>query len=441
MAKKVREQNKWTIPSDWDEETDGYQLAVICVPNSRQWRGIFIGQISDLSYGRNYNRLTGTITGAQEIARDIFESMTMTCLDDVIIALQCVCSSMTTLAEKSGDTEQEIDPPLSDGTVGIGPGEQFPDQEAYFDAKCNVANGIYDTVLETVQWLEDNNVDLLAGTFGGITSGLIVALLGAGPVGWAIVLVASATAGLASFLIRYSVNFFDLKTALGEVHDECVLALYNAGTGFAARANFITEAENATQPITPIESDLLELLLSNKMVNQLFEPRSDLEDYVSPDPVDCGAAILQVWDFDSDVEGWTFIDQSDPGSSATRSYDAIEEAIENEIVVASLPNTTARGENSSPTVSIPITPGASVQADFGPTSDEGLQAVRVFAVYDDATQETTQVITSTSGTLVLTLTQSKTIETIIVDFARSTSGTAMGSTYNTDLLEVRIIGL
>lgn len=305
MAKKGREQNKWTIPSDWDEETDGFQLAVICVPNSRQWRGIFVGQISDLAYGRNYNKLTGTITDAQAIARDIFESMTMACLDDVINALQCACEGMTVLAEKSSEIEQEIDPPPSNGDISVGPGEQFPDEAAYFSAKCSVANGIYDTVLETVQWLDDNNVDLLAGTFGGVTTGLVTALLGAGPVGWAIVLISSATAALASFLIRYAVNFFDLKEALVDVHSECVLALYNASDTSAARTEFIAAAEGATQPITPIESDLLGLLLSGKMLNQLFGPRPDVGSYESPNPINCPTSWLHTFDFTVSNGGWT----------------------------------------------------------------------------------------------------------------------------------------
>ena len=441
MAKKTREQNKWTIPTDWDPETDGFQLVAMCVPNSRQWRGIFVGQIDDLSYGRNYNKLTGTITDAQAIARDIFESMTMACLEDVIIALQCVCQSITVLAEKSGDTAQEVDPPLSGGEVSTGEGQQFPDQSAYFDAKCNVANGIHDTVLEMVQWLDDNNVDLLLGVFGGVTTGLIAGLIGAGPIGWAVVLVASVVAGMASYLLKNQVNFSDLEAALIDAHEGCVLALFNGSNALTARANFVLEAENATPTITAVESGLLELMLSGETVNQLFEPRSDMADYNSPSPIDCGGAILKVWTFPIDVEGWTFSDESNPGSSASADYNAIDEAIENTLVVNSAPFSLSRAENSSPAVAIAITPGASVQADFSGTSDANLQAVRVFAVYTDATEETNEVVTSSAGTLVLTLTQSKTIETVIVDFGRSTSGGGGGSTHSTNLLEVRIIGL
>ena len=70
MVKKTREENKWTIPSDWNEEIDGYMCYVLCVPNSRQWRGIFAGQVSDLAYGRNWNKLTGNIKANQFIATE-----------------------------------------------------------------------------------------------------------------------------------------------------------------------------------------------------------------------------------------------------------------------------------------------------------------------------------------------------------------------------------
>lgn len=287
MAKKVREENKWTIPSDWNEETDGFQLVAMCIPNSRQWRGIFVGQISDLAYGRNWNKKSGVILDVQPVARDIFESMSMACLDDVVTALNCICEQITLVGEKSGTVEQEVDDPASGGEISVGPGEQFPDLSAYEVAKCNAANGIYDTILESVQWLVANNVDLLAGIFGGVTSGLLLGLLLAGPVGWAVALAGSVLGAMAGYLVRFAVNFTDLESAMGEVHEEAVEALFTSQNSIDARNAFVATIEAATTPITPVESGLLEIMLSFEMLNNLFEPRSDLAEYISPDPIDC----------------------------------------------------------------------------------------------------------------------------------------------------------
>lgn len=303
MAKKVREQNKWTIPSDWNEAEDGFQLAVICVPNSRQWRGIFTGQISDLAYGRNYNKLTGTITDAQDIARDIFESMAMTCLDDMIIALQCVCQSATILAEKAGKEAGDTEEPPSDGQVVTGPGEQFPDAETFYSAKCTVSNAVRDTVFETIKWLGDNNIDLLAGLFGGVTSGLIVGLSLAGPAGWAVAIAGSLIPLIAGYLVRYSFSFGDVEDALDETHEATVHALYNGNSTDSSRDGFLSAVDAAATSITVVERQILSFLLSNTLLNQLFEPRPDLMDYEPPDPITC-PSFSHAFDFTIDNQGW-----------------------------------------------------------------------------------------------------------------------------------------
>ncbi len=355
--------------------------------------------------------------------------------------LECLCAQLSALAEQAGLDGQGIDAPPSDGVIETGPGKQFGTQSEYFDAKCNAANGIYDTVLGLVDWLEDNNVDLLAGAFGGVTSGLALALIVVGPVGWAIEVVAVGLAGLASFLIAFAVGFDDLKNALIDAHDECVLSLFNASNANTAESGFVAAIAASSEPTTIIERNLVGLMLTDEMLNQLFAPREDVVLYISPDPVDCGGAILQIWDFDADFESWTFTDDSDPGSSATRSYDTPLQAIENELIVQSAPNVSAIGRNTSPDVALSIVPGSSIQADFGPTSDGFNVQIIVRAIYDDATEEESGLVFSSAGTHILSLTQTKTLETVEVEFGRSTSGSSQGTTNDVDLLEVRVVGL
>lgn len=205
-------------------------------------------------------------------------------LEDLV---ECLCNL-------NNETTQAIDDPPFDGEVATGPDEQFPTLSEYEVAKCNAANGIYDTVKGIVNWLKVNNVDLLAGLFGGVTSGLLIGLALAGPVGWAVAITGGIMGGVAAFLIKFAINFTDLESAITEQHEEAVQVLFEAGSTTQAKANFIAVIDDATTPITPIEVSLLQLIISSTMINQLFEPRSDLATYVSPDPVDCTAFCSRI---------------------------------------------------------------------------------------------------------------------------------------------------
>lgn len=205
-------------------------------------------------------------------------------LEDLV---ECLCNL-------NNETTQAIDDPPFDGEVATGPDEQFPTLSEYEVAKCNAANGIYDTVKGIVNWLKANNVDLLAGLFGGVTSGLLIGLALAGPVGWAVAITGGIMGGVAAFLIKFAINFTDLESAITEQHEEAVQVLFEAGSTTQAKANFIAVIDDATTPITPIEVSLLQLIVSSTMINQLFEPRSDLATYVSPDPVDCTAFCAEI---------------------------------------------------------------------------------------------------------------------------------------------------
>ena len=67
------------IPNDWNPEVDGYTTVMACVPNSDQWKAVFLGAIQSLTYGRLWERETGDIRQAQEIANQIVESVNMSC--------------------------------------------------------------------------------------------------------------------------------------------------------------------------------------------------------------------------------------------------------------------------------------------------------------------------------------------------------------------------
>lgn len=352
--------------------------------------------------------------------------------------LECICEQLGELVAKTDDTSQEVEGSLSDGIVTTGEGHQFETQSEYFDAKCNVANGIFDTLRGLVQWLEDNDVDVIAGVFGGVTSGLLVGLGLAGPVGWALALVSATTVTVAGFIIAYALDFEDVGNALDDTHDECVLALFNAGDAKTAEDNFILEVEAGSPAITSLESDLLRVLLSSEVLNQLYEPRSDVAVYGSLSPIDCGAAILALWSYPSDAEGFVFQDDSTSPSSASGLYDAANQALGNTLVAAG-GGARTRASWVKTGLSIAVTPGASAQFDYTATSDGKNQSKYMLVTYSDLTfEEKTVPNTPGAGTLVLTLSETKTIAEVLVQLSRSYNP---GSTHTSEILEVRIIGI
>lgn len=84
------------IPNDWTE-LDGYISVFFCMPNSPQWRRIVVGHIEGLSYGRYWNRETGTITEAQEIAGKMFETMQIC---DIETQLSAIANNTADIAER-----------------------------------------------------------------------------------------------------------------------------------------------------------------------------------------------------------------------------------------------------------------------------------------------------------------------------------------------------
>jgi len=291
--------------------------------------------------------------------------------------------------------------------------DEYQDIDAFFDARCNACNGIYDTILGTVDWLADNNVDWKAGLFGGLTTGLVFALVGAGPAGWAVAASGSIITGLAIWLIRETFDFSDLSTALDDVHDELVAGLYNTSDVPTAKQNFLSILGGATPTPSSAELYLIEILLSGDLLNNILEPRSDLATYQSPDPIDCGAATLQVWPFVATGEGWAFRDDSTGSYTAFGVHVPAREAWEINIVGLG----TATGPRATGTIyitglSIAVGVGNSVQLDYGPTGDGVNMSHHIKVIFSDASETEIQVGGTGAGTLILSMTATKTIAEI-----------------------------
>lgn len=358
--------------------------------------------------------------------------------------LECICQAVSILAElgraaseRGGAEGTTSDVPPSDGAVAVGPEEKFPTQEAYYDAKCNAANGIYDTVLGTIDWLDSNNIDLLAGEWGGLTAGLTVALTSVGPIGWGTILVASAVAGMTSLLIRYSLDFEDISDALGEQHDELVKALYNGGNAIQAKDGFLTELDNAATSTTAIERLFVSFMLSNTVLNELFDIGDTVVSYDSPDPVVCGS-FLQRWQFTASGEGWAFRDDSTGTYSATGVWNSGSEAWRIGLVGLGTPTgPSAVGRIYITGLAVAVTIGNSVQFDHGAASDGVITTRNIKVIFSDVTEQYySGPSTSGAGTLILSIAATKTIAEIEIGFGRNWSSAF--DMYR-DINEVRIV--
>ncbi len=363
--------------------------------------------------------------------------------ENINLTLENLRAAIEDFTEQSGQCctskGQDIESPPSDGEVPVGPDEQFPDQASYFVAKCNAANAIYDTVLATVQWLETNNIDLIAGALGGMTTSLALGLLISGPVGWAVTIAAVTVTSIVTYLISQAINFEDLEDALVDVHAELVLSLFNASNTLTGRDAFITELAASSEPTTATERDLVRLMLSSDLMNLLFSPRQDVGVYQSPSPIDCGTAILASWTFPTDEEGWTFRDDSAGASSASGVYNGTDLALEitmNNAGGGSKP--ISKGTWLKTSLSIAVPASSSVQFDYSAPSDSINQSKHIKIIYSDMT-ESNKTVTGgiTAGTLVITLPAAKTITDIECSISRTTSST---NSHTSDILEVRVIG-
>ena len=354
--------------------------------------------------------------------------------------LECICETNQALVAQGAAAGGAIGAIASDGAVETGDGQQFPDQDAYFDAKCNVANAIYDTTLNMVDWLDDNMGDLAGGVFGGITSGLLVGMDLAGPMGWAWSVAGGVLSSVASYIISISINFSDLSAALVDTHDECVLALFNASGTLVAENSFLAAVNAGSPSISVVEERLLRILLQPDLLNNLYFPRSDIVAYASPSPVVCGSGLLQAWTFAASGESWAFRDDSTGTYSAAGSWEVSLEAWQVELTGVG----TGAGPRAAGTVyitglSIAVPAGGSIQLDHSATSDGVGMGRTIKAVFSDVTeQEEIGGPSSAAGTLVMTIPTAKTINELEITYSRNWSFAFIETR---DIQEVRVVGL
>lgn len=340
----------------------------------------------------------------------------------------------------AGRGTQDIDDPPHDGSVPIGVGEQFDTNEAFFSAKCRVANAIYDTLYGVVTDISESDIDvIMSGVVGGPTAILAAIMARAGVLGWAISKVSMAVISLAFLLIELVVDFDDVVAALDDKHDELVYALFNASDATNARSSFMVVLATATPSLAVPGMSLIGTLLTNDLLNQLWHPRPDIAGYVSPDPVTCTTTI-QVWSFPTTGQGWTFRDDSTAGgpNSADGVHVPAKGAWEIELSSPGTGNAIrARGTIYLDSLSIAVDVGNSVQFDFSASSDEVSTTLEITVIYSDLSEfhKNTGGPGSAAGTATLDITEAGTIETIECRVSRAWQRSFVATR---DIEEVRV---
>jgi len=168
------------------------------------------------------------------------------------------------------------------GEISVGqPGDQFPDQPTYLDAKCASANAIFDTVSGFIVDILDSDLEeILSGSVGGVIPVLSYKLANAGVLGWAISKVSAFVTGIAIKLVgSVEINFGDIADALSEQHADLVCVMYNASDTIAAKNMFMATLALATTQLSEVETDVVSDLLTYDLLNQLFAPRGDAASY------------------------------------------------------------------------------------------------------------------------------------------------------------------
>lgn len=348
------------IPNDWDE-SDGYSLVTFCIPNSRQWRSVVIPQIEDFSYGRFWSRESGTITQAQTVGREIFNSMSICQLDQLILAVQqiaaavsapksiCGCTNGPGVVQVDGEPFFGSEEPMSDPESFGGPGDEFPTQAAFLAHKCVIANGIVDAIISTLNAFSALSLAQLLAGVGILAVSLIAGLVFAPPLALLIALAATAFAfGL----------FAGIATELDNRREELVCALYASPVATDAYNNLkqVLLDVLASLEISGVQLDYIVDIVLNiapiDTMNKLYTSLGLPANWVNPiDCSVCGCTII--WTFDNGAQSWVFTDTSPPAQGTTTGM-WVSDGLQMNISIPN-PNNSATGEFRLDTTSLGLT--------------------------------------------------------------------------------------
>lgn len=311
---------KTIIPSDWTPD-DGYTVGLFCLPNSVQWKSCIAGQISDLTYGRQWDINTGNVKEAQEIAERIMASLMMDCgstfsaianaLTQISLTIQqqvnCGCESVGTTIPETPD----------DGPPPVGPGTDFEDVEEYDNYKCQAAGTFMYSIIQSQTLLIDSNAQGYFGAAVAIVTGALLYVLNVAGF-TALVGQLGTVSQLALALIQgEELSLENVRTRLQANEDDLLCALFCGVSTQTSIDQFMTII-NGDNNLTASEQAYIGLYMQAVIINRLYSYQPELLNLViEPDCSGCDCASNIVCPYQFQVASGTVL-----GSGAFR-YDGL----------------------------------------------------------------------------------------------------------------------
>jgi hypothetical protein len=433
------------IPSDWDGTS--YCCRIIQWPNSVAWSAILFGLISWPMRGRFWDERTGTVTDAQDIGAEIYDlnitdgGCLLGCLEDLGAKLDAIAAAITGLAGANccgstgvggdlGSVDEGSDPP----TLGYGDSAiEYDDAGTITNRDCLVSNYIYQKVDEVIGLLDTNNVDDLTGIGLAAVITLVGAILGTATLGVAGTLLGATVGvitGIAVAVLGASISFEDMQTAWQAAEEDIVCELFSATTTEGLADNLV----GLVAGLSSVEEELLKLLLPQSLLALRFFDAGDLNSELAEitPGVTCANCtdIVLVWDFLASAEGWTWEDTSINDGSSIGSWVEAHEALRCNLLTDGGASSTGTIEWTSPHLGYESTNGiTTVEVTVTAPSDGLIISRRITVLYDDETSEEVTEINDDPGVITLELTESKTMEYIVIRGSRG-NGPGGGDAYD-----------
>lgn len=194
----------------------------------------------------------------------------------------CGCPVGEGVDTDDGERGGDVPPPV--GSI------VYQEPSVIEDRDCKAANLVHETLLNVFTELNNYNVDDMAiyglqFTIGVVGAAIAVAV--AAPMVALCVAVAGLLAIFGARLLTDVIDLQNLVDAMTARQEELVCILYDSTVASDARAAYLVELED--WGITAIESALLELFMTNALMDTLYFDTSDLAAFwpTYSGPVDC----------------------------------------------------------------------------------------------------------------------------------------------------------
>jgi hypothetical protein len=304
----MRQNRLYSIPEGL-QGGEGWLLVTFCIPDTPDWRRLVTGMVETLTYGRAYDEKTGIIIDAQSVGREIFSTMSMCNLDDlitgvnnVVIAINaleltstCNCSPDIVVSAIGGgcgcvsELDEPIDPSdASPENPPVGWIEKIPPTIPVNEYRCRLSNYIVDYVDKA---LEQFILDDVAGTiqFGvAFSLGVIIAVFNflLASLGVAALMTTGDLLLIAKSIVLFDTDLPGLRTIIANNRDDLICDFYENGT--PATQTAAVEDTLDLAGATEAQIAIFKLLVPTKIHEFFF--------YTLPTAV--GARV------ERDVEGW-----------------------------------------------------------------------------------------------------------------------------------------